>query len=129
MSDVLGTRVYGENESEVFLGRDVTTSKNMSDDTANLVDSEISRIIDEEYQRAKQILEDHREKVEVMTRCLMEWETIDAGQIAEIMEGSEPTPPADLPTPRSSKEKSGDDDKHDTVSGVKPQMDNPASEA
>ncbi|MBT8115921.1 MAG: ATP-dependent zinc metalloprotease FtsH, partial [Arenicella sp.] len=77
MSEALGTRVYGENESEVFLGRDVTTSKNMSEQTANLVDSEISRIIDEEYSRAKQILEDNRDKVEVMAQCLMEWETIN----------------------------------------------------
>jgi len=125
MSEVLGTRVYGENESEVFLGRDVTTSKNMSDDTANLVDSEISRIITEEYDRAKTILEDNRDKVEVMTKCLMEWETIDSSQIAEIMAGEEPTPPSDLPTPKSGD--GTDDDKQDSPS-IKPQMDNPASE-
>ena len=124
MSDALGTRVYGENESEVFLGRDVTTNKNMSEKTANLVDSEISRIIDEEYSRAKQILEDNRDKVEVMTKCLMEWETIDAEQIADIMAGEQPSPPSDLPTPKSG---GSDDDPKETPT-VKPQIDNPASE-
>ena len=128
MSEALGPRVYGENESEVFLGRDVTTNKNLSDDTANLVDSEISRIIDEQYKRAKQILEDNRDKVEMMTKCLMEWETIDSSQIADIMLGKKPTPPADLPTPRNERGGKKDDDKKDPAS-TKPQMDKPASEA
>ena len=125
MSDALGTRVYGENESEVFLGRDVTTNKNMSEKTADLVDSEISSIIDEQYARAKQILEDNRDKVEVMTKCLMEWETIDSTQIADIMQGKEPQAPSDMPKPKSDK---SDDDKQDNPS-VKPQMDKPASES
>ncbi len=125
MSDALGTRVYGENESEVFLGRDVTTNKNMSEKTANLVDSEISRIIDEEYSRAKQILEDNRDKVEVMAKCLMEWETIDSDQIADIMAGKQPSPPSDLPTPKSDKP----DDESKGSTPIKPQMDTPASEA
>ena len=130
MSEVLGTRVYGDNDSEVFLGRDVTTHKNMSDDTANLVDSEISRIIAEEYNRAKQILEENRDKVEMMTKCLMEWETIDSSQILEIMQGKQPTPPVDLPTPRGAKTNDdGSDGKKKKPGKVKPQMDKPASEA
>lgn len=126
MSDALGTRVYGENESEVFLGRDVTTNKNMSEQTANLVDSEISRIIDEEYARAKKILESNRDKVELMTKCLMEWETIDAEQIGDIMAGKTPKAPSDLPTPKAS-----DTDDDDAVGKpeIKPQMDSPASES
>ncbi|NND82684.1 MAG: ATP-dependent metallopeptidase FtsH/Yme1/Tma family protein [Gammaproteobacteria bacterium] len=125
MSEILGTRVYGENESEVFLGRDVTTSKNMSDKTADLVDSEISRIIDEEYHRAKKILEDNRDKVEMMAKCLMEWETIDATQIADIMAGKTPQPPADMPVPKS---ESSNDDSEDRPA-VEPQLDKPASES
>jgi len=127
MSDALGTRVYGENESEVFLGRDVTTNKNMSEKTANLVDAEISRIIDEEYARAKKILEDNRDKVEMMTKCLIDWETIDATQIADIMAGKQPTAPADMPTPPSSGNDSdgGTEDR----TPIKPQMDKPASES
>ena len=127
MSDALGTRVYGENESEVFLGRDVTTNKNMSEKTANLVDAEISRIIDEEYARAKQILEDNRDKVEMMTKCLIDWETIDSTQIADIMAGKQPTAPADMPTPPSGGNDSGDDTEDRTP--IKPQMDKPASES
>lgn len=125
MSEALGTRVYGENESEVFLGRDVTTNKNMSEKTANLVDSEMSRIIEEEYQRAKKILEENRDKVEMMAKCLMEWETIDANQIADIMAGRKPTPPSDLPTPKN--DSSDDDTAGSTV--IEPQMDKPASES
>lgn len=122
MSEVLGTRVYGENDSEVFLGRDVTTSKNMSDKTADLVDSEISRIIEEEYDRAKRILEENRDKVELMTKCLIDWETIDSTQIAAIMSGGTPQPPSDLPVPKSK----GDSEDRPNI---EPQMDSPASEA
>ena len=121
MSEVLGTRVYGENESEIFLGRDVTTTKNMSEKTADLVDSEISRIIEQEYDRAKVILEENRDKVELMTKCLIDWETIDATQIAAIMTGNTPQAPADLPVPKSK----GDPEDQPTI---KPQMDSPASE-
>ncbi len=121
MSDALGTRVYAESEQEMMSGQ----KKRMSGETAKLLDSEVSRIIDEEYDRAKKILEDHSEKVEVMTKALMEWETIDANQIAEIMEGKTPTPPADLP---ELKDKKSDDDSG-SRSSVKPQMDKPASDA
>ena len=121
MSDALGTRVYAESEQEMMSGQ----KKRMSGETAKLLDSEVSRIIDEEYDRAKTILEENREKVEVMTRSLMEWETIDALQIAEIMEGKDPTPPADLPEPKT---KNTDDDSEGRPS-IKPQMDKPASDA
>jgi len=122
MSDALGTRVYAESEQEMMSGQ----KKRMSGETAKLLDSEVSRIIDEEYDRAKTILEENREKVEVMTKSLMEWETIDAEQIAEIMDGKDPTPPADLPEPK--KKKNSDDDS-ESRPNVKPQMDKPASDA
>ncbi len=94
MSDLLGTRVYGENTSEVFLGREMATHKNISPDTAEKVESEITRIINQEYDRAKNILSENRKKVEVMAKALLEWETLDANQVDEIMDGKNPTPPA-----------------------------------
>ena len=93
MSDALGPMVYGENEGEVFLGRSVTTHKNMSETTMQKVDAEIRRIIDEQYALARRLLEENRDKVEAMTKALLEWETIDAEQINDIMEGKEPRPP------------------------------------
>jgi cell division protease FtsH len=126
MSDALGTRVYGENQGEVFLGRDVTTHKNLSDATAELVDSEIRRIIDEQYGRARKIIEDNKDKVEIMARALIEWETLDADQINDIMEGKAPRPPVGLPPA------SGDDtdskSKASRKPRVKPRIDTPAGE-
>jgi cell division protease FtsH len=93
MSDALGPMVYAENEGEVFLGRSVTTHKNMSETTMQKVDAEIRRIIDEQYALARRLLEENRDKVEAMTKALLEWETLDAEQINDIMEGKEPRPP------------------------------------
>ena len=93
MSDVLGPMVYGENEGEVFLGRSVTTHKNMSEATMQKVDLEIRRIIDDQYGLARKLLEENRDKVEAMTKALMELETIDADQIDDIMAGKPPRPP------------------------------------
>ncbi len=99
MSDVLGPMVYGENEGEVFLGRSVTTHKNVSEATMQKVDAEIRRIIDEQYALARKLLDENRDKVEAMTKALLEWETIDAEQIDDIMAGKPPRPPKD-PQPR-----------------------------
>jgi cell division protease FtsH len=93
MSESLGPMVYGESEGEVFVGRSITTHKNMSDATMQKVDVEIRRIIDEQYALARKILEDNRDKVEVMTKALLEWETIDSDQIKDIMAGRPPRPP------------------------------------
>ena len=97
MSD-LGVMVYGENEGEVFLGRSVTQHKNVSEATMQKVDLEIRRIIDQQYALARQLLEDNRDKVEAMTKALLEWETIDAEQIDDIMAGKEPRPPKPSPS-------------------------------
>jgi cell division protease FtsH len=102
MSDALGPMVYGENEGEVFLGRSVTTHKNVSEATMQKVDAEIRRIIDQQYNLARKLLEDNRDKVEAMTAALLEWETIDAEQINDIMAGNQPRPPKpsqSAPTP------------------------------
>ena len=93
MSDALGPMVYGENEGEVFLGRSITTHKNVSEATMQAVDGEIRRIIDEQYTLARKLIEGNREKVEAMAKALLEWETIDADQVNDIMEGRPPRPP------------------------------------
>jgi cell division protease FtsH len=93
MSDVLGPMVYAENEGEIFLGRSITKTTNMSEETMRKVDSEIRRIIDEQYAAARKILEENRDKVEAMATALLEWETIDSDQIDDIMAGRPPRPP------------------------------------
>jgi cell division protease FtsH len=93
MTEALGPMVYGENEGEVFLGRQVTTHQNMSEETMKAVDKEVRAIIDEQYSLARKLLEENRDKVEAMTKALLEWETIDADQIGDIMAGRPPRPP------------------------------------
>jgi cell division protease FtsH len=93
MSDALGPMVYGENEGEVFLGRSVTTHKSVSETTLQKVDAEIRRIIDEQYKLARRLLEENRDKVEVMAKALLEWETLDAEQLDDIMAGKPPRAP------------------------------------
>ena len=93
MSDELGPMVYGENEGEVFLGRSVTVHKNVSETTMQKVDAEIRGIVDRQYKLARKLIEDHRDKVETMAKALLEWETLDADQINDIMEGRAPRPP------------------------------------
>lgn len=93
MTDELGPMVYAENEGEVFLGRSVTKTTHVSEATMQKVDSEIRRIIDEQYGVARKILEDNRARVEVMTSALLEWETIDADQIDDIVNDRPPRPP------------------------------------
>jgi len=98
MSDALGPMVYGENEGEVFLGRSVTTHKNISEATMQKVDAEIRRIIDQQYGLARRLIEENRDKIEAMTKALLEWETIDAEQIDDIMAGRPPRPPKPSPS-------------------------------
>ncbi len=92
MSEALGPMVYGENEGEVFLGRSITTHKNVSEATMQMVDAEIRRIIDEQYALARKLIEDNRDRVEAMAQALLELETIDADQIDDIMGGKPPRP-------------------------------------
>ncbi|XXK27053.1 ATP-dependent zinc metalloprotease FtsH [Arenicellales bacterium nBUS_45] len=107
MSDSLGPRVYGDNDSEVFLGRDMGTQRNISNSTAEQVDSEVSRIIGEQYTRARDIIESHREVIEVMTQSLMDWETLESDQIDQIMKGESPRPPSSNDSPGKSDDDSG----------------------
>jgi len=100
MSDEMGTMVYGENEGEVFLGRSVTTHKNVSESTLQKVDQEIRKIIDQQFTLAKRLILDNRDKVEAMAKALLEWETIDADQIQDIMDGRSPRPPKPAQSPQ-----------------------------
>lgn len=95
MSAELGPMVYAENEGEVFLGRSVTQTTNISEATQQKVDVEIRRILEEQYAVAQKILEDNRDKMEAMTAALMKWETIGREQVEDIMAGREPQPPSD----------------------------------
>lgn len=94
MTEALGPMVYAENEGEVFLGRAVTKTTTMSEQTMQKVDSEIRKIIDEQYKRAWDILDQNRDKVHIMAKALLDWETIDMKQINDIMDGNDPQPPA-----------------------------------
>ena len=96
MSDNLGPMVYGEEDGEVFLGRSVTTHKNMSEATLQKVDAEIRRMLDQQYALARRLIEENRDKVEAMTAALLELETIDADQIDDIMDGKPPRAPKPL---------------------------------
>ena len=93
MSDALGPMVYAENEGEVFLGRSITKTTHVSESTMQKVDGEIRRIIDEQYAVARKLIEDNQEKMHAMAKALLEWETIDADQIEDIMQGRSPRPP------------------------------------
>jgi cell division protease FtsH len=106
MTDELGPMVYADNEGEVFLGRSVTKTTNMSEATMVKVDRELRRIIDEQYAVARRLIEDHKDKMHAMATALLEWETIDAEQIDDIMGGRTPRPPKDW-TPSASKPPGG----------------------
>ena len=102
MSDALGPMVYAENEGEVFLGRSITKTTNVSEATMQKVDQEIRRIIDEQYKLARQLIEDNSDKMHAIAKALLEWETIDAEQLEDIMAGRTPRPPKDYSSPGGS---------------------------
>ena len=96
MSETLGTMVYEDTDQDSYMGR--MSSKTVSEATQQKVDLEIRNILDTQYALARKLLEDNRDKVELMTKSLLDWETIDADQINDIMEGRDPRPPkAGLP--------------------------------
>lgn len=93
MSDKMGVMVYAENEGEVFLGRSVTKTTHISEKTMQQVDAEIRRILDEQYKRARDLIEGHQKEMHRMAKALLDWETIDGDQIDDILAGNEPRPP------------------------------------
>ena len=90
MSDKLGVMVYEDSQQEGYFGG---ASKTISEVTQQLVDAEIRSILDQQYAVSRNLLEQNRDKVEAMTKALLEWETIDADQIHDIMQGLDPRPP------------------------------------
>ncbi|WP_025915999.1 ATP-dependent zinc metalloprotease FtsH [Herminiimonas sp. CN] len=105
MSESLGTMVYEDAEQDAYFGR--ASAKTVSEATQQKVDTEIRRILDEQYALSRKLLEENREKVELMAKTLLEWETIDADQINDIMEGNAPRPPKEgIPAKRSSSDSS-----------------------
>jgi cell division protease FtsH len=94
LSEKLGPLTYSEDEGEVFLGHSVTKHKQVSDDTANVIDEEVRSVIDRNYQRAKTILQENLEKLHTMANALIKYETLDTDQIDDIMAGREPRPPS-----------------------------------
>jgi len=96
LSEELGPLLYSEDEGEVFLGRSAASqSKTVSGDTAMAIDKEVRNIIDTCYAKAQDVLEKHKDMMEIMKDALMEYETIDSKQIDDIMEGKKPRPPED----------------------------------
>jgi len=95
LSEKLGPLMYGENDEEVFLGRSVTQHKNVSDETSHTIDEEVRLLIDRNYQRSEQILQENLDKLHAMSDALMKYETIDSDQIDDIMNGDEPRVPKD----------------------------------
>jgi cell division protease FtsH len=109
MSVTLGTMVYEDSEQDAYFGR--MSSKTVSEATQQKVDAEIRSILDEQYALARRLLEENRDKVDVMAKALLEWETLDADQVNDIMNGDEPRPPRNgVPAKKSSSDnnRSGD---------------------
>jgi len=90
MSDKLGRIRYRDNQEEVFLGHSVTRSQNMSPETAQLIDSEIRRLIDEAEQTARQFLTDHLEDLHKLANALLEYETLTGQEVRDLLNGKPP---------------------------------------
>jgi len=119
LTEKLGPLTYSEDEDEVFLGRSVTQHKHVSDDTARLIDIEVREIIDAAHGTAKDLLQNHSDQLNMMADALMKYETIDGGQIDQIMDGHEPDPPpgwqdGDSDGPEGTDD-AGNEDKHSTI--------------
>lgn len=94
MSDKLGMVQYGEDNEYVFLGREMIRSKDYSEKTAQEIDAEVKRIIDDCYHKAKHLVDSHREQLEIVANALLEYETLDGQQVTEIVQTGRFTPPA-----------------------------------
>ena len=123
LSDKLGPLMYDEEHEEVFLGKTAGSAHSqVSDETAKQIDAEVRDIIDGCYKTAKKILEENRDKLDAMTEALLEYETIDAAQIEDIMSGRKPQPPGDWndsddPKPKDGKEMDSDSRASGAVGG------------
>ncbi len=98
MSDKLGNVLYGEAQEYVFLGRDMMRSKDYSETTAQEIDSEVKRIVNDGYLTAKNLIETHRDKLEMIAKALLEYETLEGSQVEEIVRNGTFTPHSKPPT-------------------------------
>jgi cell division protease FtsH len=103
MSEKLGMLEYGSHEEHVFLGRDINRSRDYSEETAQEIDKEVRKIVDEQYERAKELVLAHRDKVKLIVDALMEFETLEGSQVRDILEHGRmlnpPAPPPKSPQP------------------------------
>jgi cell division protease FtsH len=98
MSEKLGNVLYGDSQEYIFLGRDFMRTKDYSEQTAQEIDAEVKRIIDEANQTAKELIEANRDKLEIIAHGLLEYETLDGTQVAEIVNTGKFTPPPKTPS-------------------------------
>ena len=129
MSDKMGVMVYAENEGEVFLGRSVTKTTHISEKTMQAVDAEIRRILDEQYKRARELIEGHQKEMHRMAKALLDWETIDGDQIDDILAGNEPRPPKSPVTGSAKPEPRKEEKVGEPVQEVKASADEASAEA
>jgi cell division protease FtsH len=125
MSDALGPRVYGEKQEMVFLGREISEQRDYSDAIAETIDNEVRQIVDAAYERAREILLKHRQKLDLVARRLLEVETLEADEFLALIEGRElpPRPPSSTPTPN----KTAVSEKSDKRGWQPPPLDMPTS--
>lgn len=129
MSDKMGAMVYAENEGEVFLGRSVTKTTHISEKTMQAVDAEIRRILDEQYKRARELIEGHQKEMHRMAKALLDWETIDGDQIDDILAGNEPRPPKSPVTGSAKPEPRKEEKVEEPVQEAKAPADEASAEA
>lgn len=129
MSDKMGVMVYAENEGEVFLGRSVTKTTHISEKTMQAVDAEIRRILDEQYKRARELIEGHQKEMHRMAKALLDWETIDGDQIDDILAGNEPRPPKSPVTGSAKPEPRKEEKVEEQVQEAKAPADEASAEA
>jgi len=115
LSERLGPLAYGEEQGEVFLGRSVTQTQSISEETQHLIDEEIRSVIDRNYDRAERLLRENLDKMHLMAEALMKYETIDRFQIDDIMAGRVPAPPRDWVSPPSADSSTGGSPASDAV--------------
>jgi len=131
LTDALGPLTYSEDEEEVFLGRSVTQHKHVSDETARKIDEEVRVIVESAHKTATDLIAVNRKKLQIMSEALMKYETIDAGQIDQIMGGKVPDPPADWDDSNSDggkKARSESTDNAAESSGDSPSIGGPAEQ-
>ena len=99
MSEKLGRVRYKSNEQEVFVGRSVTQSDHMSDETAKLIDEEVRKLVEDGETTARKMIKDNAEQFEAIAQALLEYETLTGDELRELMDGKQPFRPSDDDTP------------------------------